>query len=233
MVVFEPNEVIQQAVRQGWRYTRYEHGQGQLVFLERSIGGDLFMLHVWCTTGTVGSYLDHPHQGHTQLYRRNVDWSGLRQIMNNPRVHTGAGYHERAELDRRQAAPQPPRQRTVPCPGCGKLHFTMGDTAQHFESGRCASCPGQDNARQAAYAFARQQEQAAGAGGAFTMRGQQMLTFNGAGEQDYTAGYESGGYNYKCPGCAKQFRQLSALLNHQSAKPQCASAHHLAIGLRR
>ena len=60
-----------------------------------------------------------------------------------------------------------------------------------------------------------------------------MLTFNSAGQQDYTAGYQSDGYNYNCPGCAKQFRLLSALLNHQAAKPECARSHHLALGLRR
>ena len=53
------------------------------------------MLHIWCTTGTVASFLDHPNQGRTQLYRRNVDWSMLVQIMQNPRVHTGQGYHHR------------------------------------------------------------------------------------------------------------------------------------------
>jgi hypothetical protein len=55
-----------------------------------------YMLHIWCTTGTVASFLDHPNQGRTQLYRRNVDWSMLVQIMQKPRVHTGQGYHHRS-----------------------------------------------------------------------------------------------------------------------------------------
>ena len=228
MTVFHPGTVIDQAERQGWTCTSYDAGQGQLVFLERWMRGDKFMLHVWCTTGTVGSYLDHPSQGKQQLYRRNVDESMLRQILNNPRVHTGQGYHERSELDRRQPQ-QEARTRTVACPGCGKMHFTMGDTAQHFESGRCPSCPGQDNARRAAYGFVRQQEQRAGTAGAFT-NGQQMLTYNGSGQVDHTAGYESGAYNYSCPGCGKQFRSMSALLNHQQAKPQCRGVTHLALG---
>lgn len=231
MVAFYFDTVIEQAERQGWTKFRYEHGQGQLVFLERHMQGERYELHVWCTTGTVGSYLDHPRQGKTQLYRRNVDMSGLRQILNNPRAHTGTGYHERRELDHRQTPPAK-RARTVGCPGCGKMHFTMGDTAQHFESGRCPSCPGADNARRAAYGFTRAQEERAGAAGAFTNGGQQMLTFNGEGALDYTAGYQSGGYNFRCPGCSKEFRQLSALLNHQAAKPACAGAHHMALGMR-
>ena len=95
MVVFAPDDVIEQAERQQWTNTRYEHGQRQLVFLERWMQDDKYMLHIWCTTGTVASFLDHPNQGRTQLYRRDVDWSMLVQIMQNPRVHTGQGYHHR------------------------------------------------------------------------------------------------------------------------------------------
>ena len=228
MVVFDYSEVIEQAKRQGWTCTRYEHGQGQLVFLERWMREDKYMLHVWCTTGTIGSYLDHPTQGKTQLYRRNIDdYSMLRQILNDPRTHTGQGYHERSELERRQPQ-QEARTRTVGCPGCGKMHFTMGDTAQHFESGRCSSCPGQENAQRVAYGFVRQQEERAGTAGAFT-NGPQMLTYNGSGQVDHAAGYQSGAHNYSCPGCGKQFRLASAMLNHQQAKPQCRSATHLAL----
>lgn len=40
MVVFAPDDVIEQAERQQWTNTRYEHGQGQLVFLERWMQDD-------------------------------------------------------------------------------------------------------------------------------------------------------------------------------------------------
>ena len=33
--------------------------------------------------------------------------------------------------------------------------------------------------------------------------GQQLLTFNGDGSQDYGYGYQHGGTNYKCPSCGK------------------------------
>ena len=196
---------------------------------------DRYELHVWCTTGTVGSYLDHPRQGKTQLYRRNVDWSALKKILNNPRAHTGAGYHERAELDRREQrdrsrSPPPanvrPRERSVPCPGCGKMHYTMGDTAQHFESGRCSACPGQDNARRAAYAYAR----GTNLNNAFFTNATPMLTFNGAGAQDYSNDYQHDGTNYRCPACQRSFRMLSALLNHLQAKPECRAGGHAQIG---
>jgi len=50
-------------------------------------------INVYWTTGTVGTCLDHPRQGKTQLFRRNVDLSTLREIFKSPRVHTGAGYY--------------------------------------------------------------------------------------------------------------------------------------------
>ena len=92
MPKFDVNWVIEQAQRRGWSYV-YKPAQGQLVFLERHLHGDKCMLHIWCTTGTVGSYLDHPTQGKTQLYRRNMDEDELKRVMDNPRVHTGEGYH--------------------------------------------------------------------------------------------------------------------------------------------
>ena len=52
-------------------------------------------LNVYYTTGTVATCLDHPWQGKTQLFRRDVSMSLLRQLMREPRLHTGTGYHRR------------------------------------------------------------------------------------------------------------------------------------------
>ena len=110
------------------------------------------------------------------------------------------------------------------------MHFTMGDTVSHFESGRCPTCPGRDNARRAAYAIARQREQDAGAQGLFTNGGPALLTFNGDGRQDFTQGYVEGGKNFHCPGCRKGFKALGDMLKHIEAKPQCGqSAGRLAL----
>ena len=50
-------------------------------------------LNFWLSTGTVGSYLNHPAQGKTQLFRRNIDMDGAPALFDNPRIHTGIGYH--------------------------------------------------------------------------------------------------------------------------------------------
>ena len=49
---------------------------------------DGIRLNFWLSTGTVGSYLDHPRQGKTQLFRREISMSEASDIFNNPRQHT-------------------------------------------------------------------------------------------------------------------------------------------------
>lgn len=53
-------------------------------------------VNVWSNTKnslfTVGTYMDHPKQGKTQLFRRNCTENEVRNILKNPRIHTGKGY---------------------------------------------------------------------------------------------------------------------------------------------
>lgn len=55
-------------------------------------------INVYYTTGTVGTCLNHPKHGKTQLFRRNVSVSTLRAIFENPRTHTGTGYYKRKHI---------------------------------------------------------------------------------------------------------------------------------------
>lgn len=100
------------------------------------------------------------------------------------------------------------RPRNVACPICGEQRFRSGANAvQHVESGYCSGCYGsQDYARQQIYQFAQRQS-----GMQPFLNGTPMLT--------------NGGYNnsvpdfpYQCPECARSFRQLSQLLQHQDQK---------------
>jgi len=52
-------------------------------------------VNVYYTTRTIGTALDHPLQGKTQLFRRNCSDEELVTIMNNPRVHTDKGYQRK------------------------------------------------------------------------------------------------------------------------------------------
>jgi hypothetical protein len=66
-------------------------------------------LNFWLSTGTVGSYLDHPQQGKTQLFRREVDMQQANEIFQNPRVHTGAGYQRREHAQKRKSHQKEPK----------------------------------------------------------------------------------------------------------------------------
>lgn len=51
-------------------------------------------INVYYTTGTVGTCVEHPISGKTQMFRRKVDYDTLQRILQNPRVHTGKGYYK-------------------------------------------------------------------------------------------------------------------------------------------
>ena len=52
-------------------------------------------INVYYTTATVGTCLNHPQRGKTQLFRRDVDRATLESIFAYPRVHTGTGYYRK------------------------------------------------------------------------------------------------------------------------------------------
>ena len=54
-------------------------------------------LTFWLNTGTCGSYLNHPVQGKTQLFRRRNGEYEVEELFENPRTHTNEGYHEKKE----------------------------------------------------------------------------------------------------------------------------------------
>ena len=95
----EAPAVIQRGLDHGWTHHMTQPRQGWLVILHKpnpNGGKKLMKLNIWCTTGTVGSYLKHPTQGNTQLFRRNIDtMSELDAILQNPRIHTEKGYQRR------------------------------------------------------------------------------------------------------------------------------------------
>ncbi len=52
-------------------------------------------LNIYYSTFTVGTCLDHPIKGKTQLFRKNVEWGELEKVFSNPRAHTGKGYYRK------------------------------------------------------------------------------------------------------------------------------------------
>lgn len=62
-----------------------------------SYSKDYVRINVYLTTMTVGTCLNHPKKGKTQLFRKNVDKQTLEQIFENPRKHTGKGYYNKKQ----------------------------------------------------------------------------------------------------------------------------------------
>lgn len=54
-------------------------------------------INIYYTTRTVGTCLEHPRQGRTQLFRRGVSDALLEEILRDPRVHTPKGYQRRVK----------------------------------------------------------------------------------------------------------------------------------------
>jgi hypothetical protein len=48
------------------------------------------------TTGTVKTAMEHPVQGKTQMFRRNLSEQEFHAVLANPRQHTGKGYQRAA-----------------------------------------------------------------------------------------------------------------------------------------
>lgn len=78
------------ATEKGWTEIDYQERNKMISFRK-----DGTRLNVYYTTMTVGTCLNHPKKGKTQLFRKNVSEELLTKIMDNPRVHTQQGYQKK------------------------------------------------------------------------------------------------------------------------------------------
>jgi transcription elongation factor Elf1 len=70
-------------------------------------------INIYYTTKTIGSALAHPTQGSTQLFRRNCTNDELIEILKNPRLHTGHGYHRTSKRSRTDVHPDAASSRSA------------------------------------------------------------------------------------------------------------------------
>jgi hypothetical protein len=64
--------------------------------------------NVYYTTRTVGTCLEHPRQGKTQMFRRLVSPQQLQEVFADPRVHTGKGYQTVSDIPASPTGQPPP-----------------------------------------------------------------------------------------------------------------------------
>ena len=145
------SELDSLAQTRGWEILDASSSEAPMASYYRKEDGT--RLNFWLTTGTVGSYLDHPHQGKTQLFRRKIDMSQASELFDNPRQHTGAGYHtkeqqqqkirpkKREQILKHQTNSSEPGARC--CASC-KITKSSADFSKNQRrkgsSARCKSC---------------------------------------------------------------------------------------------
>lgn len=71
----------------GWQETRHDDYNCHLRFERKGV-----VMNVYYTKMTVGTALEHPTLGKTQLFRKNVSMKLLEELFADPRLHTKLGY---------------------------------------------------------------------------------------------------------------------------------------------
>lgn len=79
------------AKKHGWKFLEAQPRIG-LVSFTKDIDGSPARINVYTTKMTVGTCLNHPKKGKTQLFRKKVGRDLMDRIFENPRVHTKIGY---------------------------------------------------------------------------------------------------------------------------------------------
>ncbi len=87
-------KVIKKANKYNWHNIDHQKNIFMLSFVKRKDKSTM-RINVYYSKMTVATCIDHPKQGKTQLFRRNVTIEELEKIFENPRHHTGKGYHKK------------------------------------------------------------------------------------------------------------------------------------------
>lgn len=75
-------------IENGWEFKKYDNNTGMISFIK--VGGE--RVNIYLTTMTVVTAINHPKKGKNQLYRKNLSYNQVVEILKNPRTHTGKGY---------------------------------------------------------------------------------------------------------------------------------------------
>lgn len=84
----DKKDIIDMAAKHGWDLFKESIPTYELTFVKQGM-----KITVWYSKMTVGTCIDHPKKGKTQLFRKLVSKNLLNKLFENPRHHTGAGYY--------------------------------------------------------------------------------------------------------------------------------------------
>lgn len=85
-----PQAIMRLAEDEGWLLIDHQVNIKMISFAKDDV-----RINVYYSTMTVGTCLDHPRQGRTQLFRKDVTAAELALIFWKPRIHSGKGYKRR------------------------------------------------------------------------------------------------------------------------------------------
>ena len=95
-----PHDQVREIAKENdCREVQHRQNSRVISFIRQSV-----KIKVYYTTGTVGTCLNHPKKGKTQMFRRNDTIDSLQAIFDNPRVRTGSGYFRKNRNQKWQAA---------------------------------------------------------------------------------------------------------------------------------
>ena len=139
-----PIEDVRRLARAAGLEEIYYNEQSRVVSFapaDMDVLADLSRINVYYTTGTVGTCINHPRQGRTQLFRRGVSLSMLPEIFRDPRIHTGTGYHRRIRQRRDTCAVCLVKESQVTLRPCGHDQLCMGCADQLPRREGRLTCP--------------------------------------------------------------------------------------------
>jgi hypothetical protein len=85
------------AYKFGWIEIAFKPENKLISFMKEVEPKKMARINIYYTTKTVGTCLDHPKKGKTQLFRKNVSIQQLEKIFANPRTHTDKGYYQKKD----------------------------------------------------------------------------------------------------------------------------------------
>ena len=89
------NEQIKKlAEKHRWQLIDHQENIKMLSFY-KLLGGSPARLNVYYSKMTVGTVINHPIKGKTQLFRKHVTMVELEKIFIHPRLHTQKGYYKK------------------------------------------------------------------------------------------------------------------------------------------
>lgn len=76
------------ALENGWEFCKFDKNNGMLSFIKPNRD----RINIFLTTLTVVTAITHPKRGKNQLYRKDCRLDTVKELLKNPRLHTGNGY---------------------------------------------------------------------------------------------------------------------------------------------